>query len=387
MSAGPHELVSDLKTPPEEQWGALDAAGAADAAPRQSWRRVLGDRAAMVAAGCILVLALVAIFAPLIVKAIGAPGPYAADPGARDQFGDPTGPSAGALWPFIALVAGAALAAVSRLIPVAPVRRYGWAVISGAALTATVATAVVFWPNAHHILGVDKEFRDLFSRVLYGVRLSLEVAAMAAAVSLIIGLAFGVVAGYFRTWASAAISRLLDAVVALPIVVLALGVAATCKLGKGCLGGVLHPGLGVVTVVIAFVNCAYIAPVMRDRVLSLREKKFVETARSMGIPSARIILDDIAPNLLAPAAASAALIIAQDVLFMAALSYLGIGVQFPQASWGAMLSDANSVLDTAWWYFVFPGVALLGTVLAFNLFGDGLRDALGEREGKAERGP
>lgn len=341
-------------------------------APRSFWRRLLADRVATVSAAFVVVLILIAILAPLIVKAVGAPGPYVADPSARDRFGDPTGPAHNALWPFIAALAGAALATISGLAPVSAIRRYGWAVISGAAFLAAVGLAVAFWPNAHHIFGVDKEFRDLFSRVLYGARLSLEVAAIAAAASLIVGVAVGLPAGYFRGWPSVAMSRLIDAFFALPILLLALGIAATCKLSNGCLGGVLHPGLAVVVVVIALVNSAYMARIVRDHSWSLRQKEFVETAGSSGTSNTRILL----PSVLAPLAGYAALIIAQNVLFMAALSYLGIGIQFPKASWGAMLSDANTVLGTAWWYMVFPGAALLLTALAFNLLGDGLRDAL-----------
>jgi ABC-type dipeptide/oligopeptide/nickel transport system permease subunit len=378
MSVGPPELLSETERAAEEQTDWLDAGGGASSL-RLFWRRLLADRVAVGSAAFIVALILIAIFAPLIVKAVGAPGPYAADPSARDRFGDPTGPSHDALWPFIALLAGAALAAASRLAPVPAIRRYAWAVLSGVAFLAAVALAVAFWPSAHHIFGVDKELRDLFSRILYGARLSLEVAAIAAAASSLIGLTLGLPAGYSRGWVSVAISGLIDAAFALPSLLLALGIAATCKLGNGCLGGVLHPGLAVVIVVIALVNSAYLARVVRDHALSLREKGFVETARLQGTSSARIMLGEILPNVLAPIACRAAPIVAQNVLFMAALSYLGIGVQFPKASWGAMLSDANTVLDTAWWYMLFPGAALLLTMLAFNLLGDGLRDALNPR--------
>jgi ABC-type dipeptide/oligopeptide/nickel transport system permease subunit len=357
-------------------------AGVATASPRRLfWRRLLADRIAVASAVLIAVLALIAIFAPLIVKAVGAPGPDIVDPGARDRFGNPVGPSHDALWPFIAVLAGAALASGSRFVPIPIVRRYAWAVILGLAFGAAVPLGIHFWPGAHHIFGVDKEFRDLFSRVLYGARLSLEVSVIAAAVSSIIGLALGLLAGYFRGWIGAAVSRLIDALFALPMLILALGIAASCKLGKGCLGGVLHPGMAVVIVVIALVSSIYMARAMGNQVLSLRDDGFVEAARSQGSSTFRVIVREVLPNLLAPIAGYAALLIAQGVLFMAALSYLGIGVQLPQASWGAMLGDANTALDTAWWYMVFPGAALLLTVLAFNLFGDGLRDALKPRSG------
>jgi peptide/nickel transport system permease protein len=355
MSVGPSELVAGSETAA----GGLPARVAEGFSRRRLWRRLLADRVAVGAAAFIVVLVLIAIFAPLIVKAVGAPGPDVADPGARDRFGDPVGPSPGALWPFIAVLAGAALASASRLVPAGTVRRYGWAVISGVALVAAIVLAVGFWPDAHHIFGVDKEFRDLFSRILYGARLSLEVAVIAAAVSLPIGVALGLGAGRLRGRIGAAISRLIDALFALPILLLALGIAATCKLGKGCLGAVLHPGLAVVIVVIALVNTIYTARATRNEVIA-----------------------EMPPDLFGPVAAWAASLIAQGVLYMAALSYLGIGVQFPRASWGAMLADANSVLGTAWWYMLFPGAALLLTVLAFNLLGDGLREALKPRPGR-----
>lgn len=381
MSAGPSELLAVTDMPAEGHVDGIDA-GMATASPRRLlWRRLLADRVAVVSAVLIVVLALIAIFAPLIVKAVGAGGPDVVDPSARDRFGNPAGPSHDALWPFIAVLAGAALASASRFIPVPMVRRYAWAVICGLAFVAAVLLGIAFWPGAHHIFGVDKEFRDLFSRVLYGARLSLEVAVIAAAASSIIGLALGLLAGYVRGWTGAAISRLVDGLFALPMLILALGIAAACKLGKGCLGGVLHPGVAVVIVVIALVDSIYMARVMRSQVLSLRDKEFVEVARSQGSSTLRVLVREILPNLVAPIAGYAALLIALGVLFMAALSYLGVGVQLPQPSWGAMLSDANTALDTAWWYMLFPGAALLLTLFAFNAFGDGLRDASKPRPG------
>jgi peptide/nickel transport system permease protein len=135
----------------------------------------------------------------------------------------------------------------------------------------------------------------------------------------------------------------------------------------------------VVIFVITFVNWTYIARIVRGQVLSMREKEFVEAARSLGASNRRIIFREILPNLVAPIIVYATLIIPQNILFEAALSFLGAGVQPPTASWGAMLADATQIFDTAWWYMLFPGAALLVTVLAFNLVGDGLQDALHPR--------
>ena len=307
--------------------------------PRQLfWRRFRRDRVAVVSLGVIVVLALVAVFAPLVVKLFGAAGPYTPDNAAVNQFGLPLGPS------------------------------------------------------GKHIFGVDLNHLDVFSRVIYGARTSLEVAIIATGISLVIGVTLGMVAGYFRGAIDMTISRVVDVLLAFPILLLAIGVGAACNIGaggqpsSGCLGGVLKPGLPVVIAVIAFVNWTYIARIVRGQVLSLREKEFIEAARSLGASHARIIFREILPNLVAPILVYATLIIPTNVLFEAALSYLGVGVRYPTASWGKMLSDAsggNLGISSVWWLMVFPGVALLMTVLAFNLLGDGLQDALNP---KASRG-
>jgi peptide/nickel transport system permease protein len=288
------------------------------------WRRFRSDRVAIASLIFILLLILAAVFAPLIVKLVGAPGPNVQNTGALDQFGTPTGPNFA----------------------------------------------------HHHIFGVDPLGRDVFARVLYGARVSLLVAFVATGISMVVGVTAGLLAGYFRGWIDTGISRLIDVLLAFPILLLGLGLAAACSLGKGCLGGLIKPGLGVVIFVIAFVNWTYIARIVRGQVLSLREKEFVESARSLGASNRRIIFREILPNLVAPIIVYATLIIPQNILFEAALSFLGVGVQPPNPSWGAMLADATTIFDSAWWYMVFPGVALLLTVLAFNLVGDGLQDAL-----------
>jgi peptide/nickel transport system permease protein len=292
------------------------------------WRRLKDDKVALAAAGFILFLVLCAVFAPLIVNLVGTTGPTQQNPKALDSFGTPTGPS------------------------------------------------------SSHIFGVDQLGRDVFSRVLYGARVSLEVAIIATAISVAIGVTLGMIAGFFRGWVDTGISRTIDVLLAFPILLFGIGLASACSLGKGCLGGLIKPGLTVVIFVIAFVNWTYIARIIRGQVLSLREKEFVEASRSLGASNTRIIFREILPNLVAPIIVYSTLVIPQNILFEAALSFLGVGIQPPDASWGQMLADATSIFDTAWWYMVFPGAALLLTVLAFNLLGDGLHDALNPRVGK-----
>jgi ABC-type dipeptide/oligopeptide/nickel transport system permease subunit len=379
MSVGASELLFDAESAAEAELEHVPGGIAARSPLRLFWARFRADHVAIASLGVIALLILLALFAPLIVKLVGSPGPYVPDPGAHDSFGDPTGPRTSALWPFILVAAGTLLAAASRSLPWRGLRRRAWLVILGVALVAAVALAIGYWPSARHLFGVDKEYRDVFARVLYGARVSLEVALIATGLSMVIGVTLGMLAGYFRGWVDTVISRLIDVLLAFPILLLAIGLAAACKLGRGCLGGLLQPGLTVVIAVIAFVNWTYIARIVRGQVLSLREKEFVEAARSLGASNRRVLFREILPNLVAPIIVYSTLIIPQNVLFEAALSYLGVGVQFPQASWGAMLADASTIFDTAWWYMVFPGLALLLTVLAFNLLGDGLQDALNPR--------
>jgi peptide/nickel transport system permease protein len=292
------------------------------------WRRLRDDRVALGAAIFILLLILAAVLAPLWVKLVGTTGPTDQNPKALDSFGTPTGPS------------------------------------------------------GHHIFGVDQLGRDVFARVLYGARVSLEVAIIATALSVAIGVTVGMVAAYYRGWVDTVLSRITDVVLAFPILLLGIGLASACSLGKGCAGGLIKPGLTVVIFVIVVVNWTYIARIIRGQVLSLREKEFVDAARSLGASNTRIIFREILPNLVAPIIVYSTLVIPQNILFEAALSFLGVGIQPPDASWGQMLADATGIFDTAWWYMVFPGAALLMTVLAFNLLGDGLHDALNPRVGK-----
>jgi len=220
----------------------------------------------------------------------------------------------------------------------------------------------------------------MFVRVAYGARTSLTVALLATGIALLIGVTLGLVAGYYRGKVDTFVSRLIDIVLSLPILLLSLGLVAACSLRReGCLGGTIRPGVLLVSYVIGLFSWPYIARIVRGQILSLREKEFVEAARAQGAGDIRIIGREILPNVIAPIIVYTTLIIPNNILFEAALSFLGIGVPPDIPSWGAMLSDAAAVYRVAWWMMVFPGLFLFLTTLAFNLVGDGLRDALDPR--------
>ncbi len=285
------------------------------------WRRFRQDRVAVVSLAFIVFLIFVAFAAPLIVSVLGLPGPSVQNPNLTDAFGTPLGPSAA------------------------------------------------------HPFGVDPLGEDVMSRVIYGTRVSLAVGIIGTAVSTLLGVTTGVLAGYHGGWTDTALSRIADVVLSFPILLLGLGIASACAV-KGCLGGVLQPGTPVIILIIVIAGWTYIFRITRGQVLSLREKEFVEAARSLGASDTRIMFREILPNLVAPIVVYASLLIPINILFEAALSFLGVGVKPPTASWGQMIAAASSNFQVVWWYMLFPGIALLLTVLAFNLVGDGLQDAL-----------
>jgi ABC-type dipeptide/oligopeptide/nickel transport system permease subunit len=172
------------------------------------------------------------------------------------------------------------------------------------------------------------------------------------------------------------LSRFMDVMLAFPILLLGIGLASACSLGDGCAGGLIQPGAGVVIFVIALATWPYIARIVRGQTRALRERGFVEAARSVGASHTRIVVRELLPNLTAPVLVYGTLILPTIMLLEASLSFLGIGVTPPTASWGQMIFDASKNFDTQWWYMLFPGLALLLTVIAFNLLGEGLRDAL-----------
>jgi peptide/nickel transport system permease protein len=294
-------------------------------------------------------------------------------------------------------------------------------------------------PNQDFWFGADKVGRDLFVRTIYAVRTSLIVALLATSISVFIGIVLGTIAGFFGGFADTAISRTVDLVMSLPILLFAIGLAATCGItAQGCLGGhlqwpeglwsiigwilaigviawgvfwrqqqrgggpiglivlglimaVVHfpliplptiqPGLSLVIFVIALVNWTYIGRIVRGQVLTLREREFVEASRALGATNTRIMFRELLPNLAAPIIVYSTLIIPANILFEAALSFLGVGIPQSTPSLGRMLAEASSgqLFTVAWWMMVFPGIFLVLLTLAFNLLGDGLRDALDPR--------
>jgi ABC-type dipeptide/oligopeptide/nickel transport system permease subunit len=318
----------------EEQFepGAADSVAAARA--RSSWElfrhRFRQDKAAMAGVVMLAVLVLLALTAPLLSRLVGH--------GPNELFGDEM------LTPDIGLPKG---------------------------------------PNADFWFGGDSVGRDVFVRVVYGARTSLTVAIVATGVATVIGVTLGMTAGFRGGKTDTFVSRVIDIVLSMPLLVVAIGVASVCSVSSnGCLGGLLQPGLSLVIGIIALFTWPNMARLVRGQTLTLREREFVEAARSLGARTPRIMFKELLPNLLAPILVYATLLIPANILFEAALSFLGVGVPQSTPSWGRMLAEAatGQIFTVAWWMMLFPGVFLLATTLSFNLVGDGLRDALGPSE-------
>jgi peptide/nickel transport system permease protein len=223
-------------------------------------------------------------------------------------------------------------------------------------------------PSARHILGTDDLGRDVFTRMLYGAGISLKVGFVAVGISVIIGTLLGAVAGYYGGLMDACIMRFVDIMLCFPSFFLILAVIAF-----------VEPSIFNIMAVIGLTSWMGITRLVRAEFLSLKERDFVQAARAMGAGAPRIIFIHILPNALAPVLVSAALGIASAVLTESALSFLGIGVQPPTPSWGNMLTQGQTVLGIAWWLSLFPGMAILLTVLGYNLLGEGIRDAIDPR--------
>jgi peptide/nickel transport system permease protein len=322
MSHGAAEVVSA----PGRSRDFLEAGG--DVAARSPWqlfwRRFRRDRVALISLAFIALLIVVAIAAPLIVSLLGLPAPDVQNLNLTDSFGSPLGPS------------------------------------------------------ASHPFGVDPLGQDVMSRVIYGTRVSLEVGIFGTAIATVIGVTVGTLAGFYGGWVDTLLARTMDVFLSIPILLLGVGIGAACAV-RGCVAGVIQPGLGLIIFLIAIATWPFVARIVRGLVLSLREREFVDASRALGASDLRIMFREILPNLAAPIIVYASLQIPFNILIEASLSYLGVGIRPPTPSWGQMIAAATPIFNTAWWYMVFPGAALLATVLAFNLLGDGLRDALNPR--------
>jgi peptide/nickel transport system permease protein/oligopeptide transport system permease protein len=294
-----------------------------------AWRRLRRDKVALGGAAVIVLLVLVAIFAPLVVALLGH------DP---LEFH------------------------YDQVDPDLQISRGAFGGVSG-----------------EFLFGVEPvNGRDVFSRVVYGSRISLLIAFLATLLAVLIGTVAGVVAGYFGGWVDAVISRTMDVFLAFPVLVFALALAGIITDGSfGLSGDELR--IVVIIVIIGCTSWPYIGRIIRGQTLSLREREFVDAARSLGARTPRILFTEMLPNLVAPILVYSTLLIPTNILFEAALSFLGVGIRPPTPSWGGMLSDATHWFQIAPNFMLFPGLAIFVTVLAFNLFGDGLRDALDPR--------
>jgi peptide/nickel transport system permease protein len=234
-------------------------------------------------------------------------------------------------------------------------------------------------PSSHFLFGVDQDGRDVFVRTFYALRTSLIIAVVAASIATVIGVTVGIAAAYFRGWVDVLVSRGVEIVLALPVLLFAISISSVCSTtAQGCIGGAVKPGITLVTLILILFTWPYIARIVRGQTLLLREQDFVAAASGFGASHAFVMFREILPNLVAPIVVYMTLIIPSNILFEAALSFFGIGVPSSTPSLGQMIADAtnNSLFTYAWWLMVFPGAALLLITLAFNLVGDALRDAL-----------
>jgi peptide/nickel transport system permease protein/oligopeptide transport system permease protein len=291
-----------------------------------AWRRLRKDKVALAGGYFLVFLILVAIFAPLIVKLLGdSPTEFHQNLIDPATGGLPIGPRGGQSW--------------------------------------------------QHLMGVEPvNGRDIFSRVVYGARISLLIAFLATALSVLIGTTLGTIAGFLGGWVDSLISRLMDVFLAFPLLVFAIALAGVVPdQAFGLQGNTLR--IVLLVFIIGFFSWPYIGRIIRGQTLSLREREFVDAARSLGARRPYILFTELLPNLVAPILVYSTLLIPTNILFEAALSFLGVGVRAPTPTWGGMLSDAVNFY-TIPHFMLWPGLAIFSTVLAFNLFGDGLCDAL-----------
>ena len=264
-----------------------------------------------------------------------------------------------------------------------PLSKAGFIIILGVFLLAILAPiiapydpsdinvkAILLAPSFEHWMGTDGLGRDVLTRMLYGGRISLLVGLVAVGISTIIGIVLGAIAGYYRGWVDTVIMRLVDVMLSIPSFFLILAVIAF-----------LTPSIINVMIVIGLTSWMGVTRLVRAEFLSLQGREFVQASRTLGAKDARLIFTHLLPNSLTPIIVSSVLGVAGAVLLESGLSFLGLGVQAPQASWGNILTDGKDYIQFAWWLSLFPGLAILITVLGYNLLGEGLRDALDPRSG------
>jgi peptide/nickel transport system permease protein len=262
-----------------------------------------------------------------------------------------------------------------------PLALVGFVIILGILVVATLAPyiapydpnaidvkAILLEPSALHYMGTDGLGRDVFSRMLYGARISLLVGIVAVGIATAIGVVLGALAGYYRGWIDVVIMRMVDVMLSIPTFFLILAVIAF-----------LTPSIWNIMIVIGLTSWMGVTRLVRAEFLSLREREFVMASQTLGAKDRRLIFKHLLPNSLTPIIVSSVLGVASAVLIESGLSFLGLGVQAPQASWGNILTDGKEYIQFAWWLSLFPGLAILITVLGYNLLGEGLRDALDPR--------
>lgn len=228
-----------------------------------------------------------------------------------------------------------------------------------------IATAQLAPPSLEHPMGTDQYGRDIFSRIVYGARLSLEVSVTAVSFAVLVGVPLGLLAGYYKGYTDEVIMRGMDIIFSFPAIVLAIAIMA-----------VLGQSLVNLIIAIGVVYTPIFARVTRSGVLSVREEEYVTAAKSIGDSNFNVILKDVLPNVLAPIIVQATVSLAFAILAESALSFLGLGTPPPTPSWGRMLSSSRNFMETAWWTVTFPGIAIMITILGFNFLGDTIRDTL-----------